>query len=206
MRRRIQQSRRSGLLVVLSGPSGAGKDTVLNRMKQLGFPFHYVVTATTRPRRAGENNGVDYYFCSEAEFQEMMQQGELLEWAKVYGHWYGVPKQQVKQALEKRKDVIVKVDVQGAATIKNLLPGTVLIFLAPPSIKEYEERLRQRRTESESELKLRIEKVSEEMRSLPLFDYVVVNRQGELESTVSQIGAIITAEKCRANQPPIELE
>jgi len=206
VRRRIRQSKRSGLLVVLSGPSGAGKDTVLNRMKQLGFPFHYVVTATTRPRRAGENNGVDYYFCSEAEFQEMMQQGELLEWAKVYGHWYGVPKQQVKQALEKRKDVIVKVDVQGAATIKNLLPGTVLIFLAPPSIKEYEERLRQRRTESESELKLRIEKVSEEMRSLPLFDYVVVNRQGELESTVSQIGAIITAEKCRANQPPIELE
>jgi len=206
VRRRIKQSKRSGLLVVLSGPSGAGKDTVLNRMKQLGFPFHYVVTATTRPRRAGENNGVDYYFCSEAEFQEMMQQGELLEWAKVYGHWYGVPKQQVKQALETRKDVIVKVDVQGAATIKNLLSGAVLIFLAPPSIKEYEERLRQRKTESETELKLRIEKATEEMRSLPLFDYVVANRQGELDSTVSQIEAIITAEKCRANPPPMKLE
>ncbi len=175
-------------------------------MKELGFPFHYVVTATTRPRRAGENNGVDYYFCSEAEFQEMMQQGELLEWAKVYGHWYGVPKQQVKQALEKREDVIVKVDVQGAATIKNLLPGAALIFLAPPSIKEYEERLRQRKTESETELKLRIEKVTEELRSLPLFDYVVVNRQGELDSTVSQIEAIVTAEKCRANPRPIKLK
>jgi guanylate kinase len=206
VRRRIRQSKRSGLLVVLSGPSGAGKDTVLNRMKQLGFPFHYVVTATTRPRRAGENNGVDYYFCSEAEFQEMMQQGELLEWAKVYGHWYGVPKQQVKQALETRKDVIVKVDVQGAATIKNLLSGAVLVFLAPPSIKEYEERLRQRKTESETELKLRIEKATEEMGSLPLFDYVVVNRQGKLDSTVSQIEAIITAEKCRANPPQMKLE
>lgn len=206
MRRRIKQSKRSGLLIVLSGPSGAGKDTVLNRMKELGFPFHYVVTATTRPRRAGENNGVDYYFRSEAEFQEMLQQGELLEWAQVYGHWYGVPKQQVKQALEKRKDVIVKVDVQGAATIKNLLPGAVLIFLAPPSIKEYEERLRQRKTESETELKLRIEKVTKELRSLPLFDYIVVNRQGKLDSTVSQIEAIVTAEKCRVNPRPTKLQ
>jgi guanylate kinase len=200
--RRIKLSKQSGLLIVLSGPSGAGKDTVLNRMKELGLPFHYVVTATTRPRRAGENNGVDYYFCSEAEFQEMMQQGELLEWAQVYGHWYGVPKQPVKQALEKREDVIVKVDVQGAATIKNLLSGAVLIFLAPPSIKEYEERLRQRKTESETELKVRVEKVTEELRSLPLFDYVVVNRQGELDSTVSQIEAIVTAEKCRVNPRP----
>ena len=206
MRRRIKQSKRSGLLIVLSGPSGAGKDTVLNRMKELGFPFHYVVTATTRPRRAGENDGVDYYFRSEAEFQEMMQQGELLEWAQVYGHWYGVPKQQVKQALEKRKDVIVKVDVQGAATIKNLLSGAVLIFLAPPSIKEYEERLRQRKTESETELKLRIERVTKELRSLPLFDYVVMNRQGELDSTVSQIEAIVTAEKCRVNPHPTKLK
>jgi guanylate kinase len=202
----IKQSEQSGLLIVLSGPSGAGKDTVLNRMKELGLPFHYVVTATTRPRRAGENNGVDYYFCSEAEFQEMMQQGKLLEWAQVYGHWYGVPKQQVKQALEKREDVIVKVDVQGAATIKNLLSGAVLIFLAPPSIKEYEERLRQRKTESETELKLRVEKVTEELRSLPLFDYVVVNRQGELDSTVSQIEAIVTAEKCRVNPRPTKLK
>jgi guanylate kinase len=205
VRRRIQQSKRSGLLIVLSGPSGAGKDTVLNRMKELGFPLHYVVTTTTRPRRAGEKDGVDYYFRSEAEFQEMMQQGELLEWAQVYGHWYGVPKQQVKQALEKRKDVIVKVDVQGAATIKNLLPGAVLIFLAPPSIKEYEERLRQRQTESETELKLRTKKVTEELSSLPLFDYVVVNRQGELDSTVSQIEAIIRAEKCRVNPRPTKL-
>jgi guanylate kinase len=200
--RRIKLSKQSGLLIVLSGPSGAGKDTVLNRMKELGLPFHYVVTATTRPRRAGENNGVDYYFCSEAEFQEMMQQEELLEWAQVYGHWYGVPKQPVKQALEKREDVIVKVDVQGAATIKNLLSGAVLIFLAPPSIKEYEERLRQRKTESETELKVRVEKVTEELGSLPLFDYVVVNRQGELDSTVSQIEAIVTAEKCRVNPRP----
>lgn len=193
------------LLIVLSGPSGAGKDTVLNRMKELDFPCHYVVTLTTRPRRPGESNGVDYHFTSEAEFQEMIQQGELLEWAKVYGHWYGVPKQQVKQALERGEDVVIKVDVQGAATIKNLFPGAVLIFLTPPSTEEQARRLQQRKSESTAELELRMEIIQEEMNQLPLFDYVVVNRQDEIDSAISQIKAIITAEKQRVNPRVIEL-
>jgi len=175
-------------------------------MKGSGFPLHYVVTATTRPRRAEENNGVEYYFFSEAKFQEMVQQGELLEWAKVYGHWYGVPKQQIEQALEKGKDVIVKTDVQGAATIKNLLPEAVLIFLAPSSLEEQEKRLKQRKTESNADLKLRVETVHKEMESLPLFDYIVVNRHGDLDSAVAQIRAIITAEKRRVNPRAIELK
>ena len=193
------------LLIVLSGPSGVGKDTVLNRMKGLEVPFHYMVTVTTRPRRTEESHGVNYYFLSEVEFQKMLKQGELLEWAKVYGHWYGVPKQPVKQALERGEDVLVKVDVQGAATIKKLLPGAVLIFLASLSMEEQVERLRERQTESAAERQLRIETVREEMNYLPLFDYVVVNRQDEIDAAVAQIRAIVTAEKCKVNPRVVRL-
>ena len=187
------------LLIVLSGPSGAGKDALLIRMKELGVPFHYVVTSTTRPPRTGEKDGVEYTFASESGFHEMLQRGDLIESAKVYGYWYGVPKQEVKQALDEGKDVVLKIDVQGAATIRNLLPGAVLVFLTLPSLEEYELRLRQRKTESDTDLKVRLGKVNEEVRSLLIFDYVVVNRQDELDAAVDQIKAIVTAEKCRVN-------
>ena len=187
-----------GLLFVLSGSSGAGKDAVLNRMKELDLPLHRVVTATTRQQRPGEKDGTDYQFTSEAEFHDMAARGDLLESAEVYGRWYGVPRQRVKQALDEGRDVLLRVDVQGAATIRKLVPEAVLIFLASPSV-EYEERLRRRSTESDTELELRIGSAEEEMRSLPIFDYIVVNRQGELEAAVSEIAAIVTAEKCRVN-------
>ncbi|MDM8000268.1 MAG: guanylate kinase [Dehalococcoidia bacterium] len=187
------------LLIVLSGPSGAGKDALLSRMKELGIPFHYVVTSTTRPPRSGEKDGVEYSFVSESEFQEMLQRGDLIESAKVYGYWYGVPKHEVKQALDAGKDVVLKIDVQGAATIRNLVPGAVLVFLTLPSLEEYERRLRQRKTESDTDLKVRLGKVNEELRSMLIFDYVVVNREGELDAAVEQIKAIVTAEKCRVN-------
>jgi len=194
------------LLIVLSGPSGVGKDAVLSRMKRSGFPLYYAVTLTTRPRRDMEINGVDYHFASEASFQDMVECGELLEWAKVYGHWYGVPKQQIRQALERGEDVIIKVDVQGATTIKKLLPAAVLIFLTPPSMEEQEKRLKQRRTESDTDLKLRLETFHDEMKKLPLFDYIVVNYPGELDLAVSQIEAIVSSEKCRINPRQAELE
>ncbi len=194
------------LLVVLSGPSGAGKDALLNRMKELHFPFHYVVTSTTRPPREGEKNGVEYSFVSESDFHEMLQRGDLIESAKVYGYWYGVPKQEVKQALDEGKDVILKIDVQGAATVRNLLPGAVLVFLTLPSLEEYERRLRQRKTESDTDLKVRLGKVSEEVRSMLIFDYVVVNRQDELDAAVDQVRAIITAEKCRVNPRVVQFK
>jgi guanylate kinase len=187
------------LLIVLSGPSGAGKDAVLVRMKELGVPFHYVVTSTTRPPRTGEKDGVEYSFVSESGFHEMLQRGDLVESAKVYGYWYGVPKQEVKQALDEGKDVVLKIDVQGAATIRNLLPGAVLVFLTLPSLEEYEQRLKQRKTESDTDLKVRLGKVNEEVRSMLIFDYVVVNRQDQLDEAVDQIKAIVTAEKCRIN-------
>jgi guanylate kinase len=187
------------LLIVLSGPSGAGKDAILIRMKELGVPFHYVVTSTTRPPRTGEKDGVEYSFVSESGFHEMLQRGDLIESAKVYGYWYGVPKQEVKQALDEGKDVVLKIDVQGAATIRNLLPGAVLVFLTLPSLEEYELRLRQRKTETDTDLKVRLGKVNEEVRSMLIFDYVVVNRQDQLDEAVDQIKAIVTAEKCRIN-------
>ena len=194
------------LLLILSGPSGAGKDALLIRMKELGVPFHYVVTSTTRPPRSGEKDGVEYTFVSESGFQDMLQRGDLIESAKVYGYWYGVPKHEVKQALDQGKDVVLKIDVQGAATIRNLLPGAVLVFLTLPSLEEYEKRLRQRKTESDTDLKVRLGRVTEEIRSMLIFDYVVVNREDQLDAAVDQIKAIVTAEKCRVNPRIVEFK
>ena len=187
----------SPLLIVLSGPSGVGKDAVLARMRALGYSLEYITTITTRQQRVKERNKVDYHFVSTEQFQEMITRNELLEWAKVYGNWYGVPKQPVKQALGRGQDTIVKVDVQGASTIKKILPQAVFIFLTPSSTEELITRLKQRHTESSFNLALRIETAEEEIKQLPLFDYRVINRQGKIDLAVSDIAAIITAEKCR---------
>ena len=193
------------LSIVLSGPSGVGKDAVLTRMKELGYPLKFITTLTTRPRRPNERDNVDYHFISVERFQGMIENNELLEWANVYGNWYGVPKEEAKQALDKGEDVIVKVDIQGAATIKKILPQTICIFLMPPLMEELLTRLRQRHTESPSGLALRLKTAEEEVKQLPQFDYMVVNRWDELGLTVSDIEAIITAEKCRVIPPGIVL-
>ncbi len=197
--------RANQLFIVISGPSGVGKDTVLAKMKQSRRLLHYVVTATTRPQRPGEKNGLDYHFVSEEQFKRMIDTGQLLEWANVYDNLYGVPKRQIQQALAQGLDVVVKVDVQGAATIKNILPQAVFIFLTPPSLDELERRLKERKTESSEELKLRMETTRREINSLPMFDYVVINHQDRLDSTIAQIDAIISAEKCRVKPRIIEL-
>jgi guanylate kinase len=194
------------LLIVLSGPSGAGKDAVLARMRELNYPLEYITTVTTRPRRANEKDGKDYCFVSREKFQEMIKRNELLEWANVYGNWYGVPKAPVKQALEKGKDVIVKVDVQGAATIKKIMPQALLIFLTAPSIAEVRQRLKQRHTESSFDLALRTKTAEEEIKKLFLFDYLVLSRKDEIDRAVADIEAIITAEKCRVTPREIALD
>ena len=193
------------LLIILSGPSGAGKDALLTRLKESGYPLKYVTTVTTRAQRAKERDSVDYHFISTGKFQEMIKNNELLEWANVYGNWYGVPKQPVKEALEGGQDIIVKVDTQGAASIKKILPEAVFIFLIPSSMEELVIRLNQRHTESPFDLALRIKTAEEEIKQLPLFDYIVVNKQGEVALAVSDIKAIITAEKCRVNPRKISL-
>jgi len=186
------------LLIVLSGLSGVGKDTVLDELRKSKFSTHICVTATTRPPRPGEKDGVDYYFVSKAKFQEMLDKDELMENATVYGNSYGPPKKPVRQALKAGQDVIMRIDVQGAATIKKKLPQAVLIFLVTTTMAELEKRLKKRHTETAAELDLRLKTAEKELDSIPLFDYIVVNREGKIDRTIADIKAIITAEKCRA--------
>ena len=193
------------LLVVLSGPSGVGKDAVLIRLRDKLSKCHFTVTVTTRPHRPKEQDGVDYFFIPQERFQEIIANGELLEYAQVYGNWYGVPRQQVQQAFSRGQDVIIKADVQGAATIKRLIPQAVFIFLAPASLEELEFRLHQRHTESPEALARRLAVATEEMKQLYIFDYMVVNAYGQMEQAITTIEAIITAEKCRVQPRVIKI-
>lgn len=195
------------LLVVMSGPSGVGKDAVLSslRGRSMGRPWHFAVTATTRPRRSNEIDGVDYIFIEAEQFQQMVHRGEFLEHARVYGNWYGVPKKQAREAMEQGKDFILKVDVQGAATIKDLAPQGVFIFLVPPSIEELRNRLTLRATESSESLVVRLETAQNELEQASSFDYSVVNRDGGLDEAVTLIEAIILAEKCRVKPRRVSL-
>ncbi len=193
------------LLIVLSGLSGAGKDVVLNRMKESDYSFEHITTVTTRPPRENEVDDVDYHFIEKQEFRKMIARNELLEWATVYDNYYGVPRKPVKQALERGQDVIVKVDVQGAATIKKILPQAVFIFLTPPLIEEAVSRLEKRSTESAKSLELRKKTAEEEIKQLPIFDYIVFNRQDEIDRAVADIAAIISTEKHRVTPRNITL-
>jgi len=193
------------LLVVLSGPSGAGKDAILNRMRELKYPIEFITTVTTRPRRATERDNIDYHFVSVEQFQEMQKNDGFLEWANVYGNYYGVPKQPVKLALERQQDVILKVDIQGAATIKKLAPQAVFIFLVTPTLEELKNRLTQRHTESAFDLSVRLKTAEKELEQLYLFDYLVINYRDRIDQAVSDITSIIRAEKCRLVPRDIKL-
>jgi guanylate kinase len=185
------------LLVVISGPSGVGKDSVLTRMRELNFPFHFVVTATSRAIRPGEVNGYDYHFVSVERFEAMIHEEELLEWATVYGQYKGIPKFEVRQAMASGRDVVLRINVDGAATVRRIAPEAIFIFLAPASLDELQQRLRQRRTENQAEIETRLSVAASELAQVELFDYVVINREGQLDEAVAQIGAIILAEKQR---------
>mgnify|MGYP001083671289 FL=1 len=187
----------SSLLVIISGPSGVGKDTVLERMKGLARTWYFVVTVTTRPKRPGEKDGVDYIFVTPSQFQALVDEDGLLEHAEVYGRSYGVPRAQVEEALASGRDVIVKPDVQGARTLRSKVPGALLIFLAPPDMDELERRLRERKSETAEDMERRIQTATEEMEARPEFDYVVVNHSGRLEETVTDIEEIIAREKAK---------
>ncbi len=191
------QPEKKQLLIVISGLSGSGKDSVVKGLKNRQMPFQFVVTATTRPMRPGEQEGVDYFFVSEMEFQQMIDTGELIEHARVYETFKGVPKRQVRAALDSGKDVVMRLDVQGAATIREMYPEAILVFIIPGSEQEWFDRLKRRGTESDDVMHERIEKARWELDHLDYFDYVVVNAEDRLDATLDTIRAIVLAEHHR---------
>jgi guanylate kinase len=193
------------LLIVISGPSGSGKDTVIEQMEAQGLPFEFVVTATTRPPRADEVYGVDYLFLTKDQFAEMIEKGELLEYAIVYEDFKGVPQEQVRLALNSGKDVVMRLDVQGAKTMRRLAPEALLIFLTAQDEDELVRRLTARKSEDTEGLKLRIATARQELKQIDLFDYVVINRENHLDETLDTIMAIIKAEHARVHHRKVAL-
>ena len=193
------------LLVIVSGPSASGKTTVLAGLRELGRPWHFAVTATTRPMRPGEVDGKDYIFMDTADFLRARERDELLESAQVYDRWYGVPRWQVRDPLIAGRDVILGIDVQGAATVRSIAPEALTIFVMPASLDELRSRLAQRGTEDESEMQRRLREASVELSRIDEFDYRVVNRNGALDDAVREIDAIIAAEKCRVNPRLVQM-
>ena len=193
------------LLVVISGPSGVGKDAILEQLRIHRPDFSYAVTATTRPMRANEKDGYDYIFLSKNQFFDLLAKDEFLEHAEVYGIHYGVPKKQIREALNNATNAFVKIDVQGARTIKSLARNALLIFIAPPSLMELERRLRERKADSAAQMDIRIATAKHEMDQSSWFDSVVINDTDKLEDTVEQILEIVASEQNRPESQSIRL-
>lgn len=188
-----------GLLFVLSAPSGTGKDTVINALKQQGMDFYVVASVTTRAPRPGESEGNPYHFVSPEKFEQLMAQGELLEHANVHGNWYGQPRQAIRDNLRAGRDVLLKIDVQGAATIRRKVPEAIFIFLVPSSLEELAQRLTNRHTETDVERTRRLTDARKELAEQHWYDYVIVNRQDHLQEAVDQLRAIMLAEHARTH-------
>jgi guanylate kinase len=195
----------SSVLLVVSGPSGVGKDSVVRRLRRSGHPFHFVVTMTDRPPRRGEVEGEDYGFVSTAAFEEMIARGEFLEYARVYDQYKGVPRSGVQRAMQSGQDMLMRLDVQGAATIRGRVPQATTVFLAPPSLDVLVQRLRRRAGDTAEQASERLHTALLEMERIQEFDYVVVNHEGALDEAVAQVLAIVTAERCRTGREPVRL-
>lgn len=193
------------VVMILSGPSGVGKDSALDALEKLGVKFHRVVTATTRPPRPGEVDGVDYHFVSITRFAEMIENDELLEYAIVYNDYKGVPKSEIIEPLKRGEDVIMRVDVQGAETMSEKLPGAVTVFLTTATEEEMIRRLRERKTDSDEQIAIRIATARKELEMLPKFQYAVINRHDKLEQTARILWAILTATKARTDYKRVEI-
>lgn len=201
----LKKPERTPLLIVISGPSGIGKDTVVQGLKDRQLPFHFVITATSRPPRLNEVDGRDYFFYSKEKFEEMIAAGEFLEHAWVYTAYKGVPKWQVREALQTGEDVVMRLDFQGAETVRGLCPDAILIFLTANSKKEWLQRLRDRRSETDEELSIRVQTAKAEYKSLEIFDYIVLNEADKLDRTLDVIESIIEAEHHRVHPRRVQL-
>ncbi|XP_013614318.1 PREDICTED: guanylate kinase 3, chloroplastic [Brassica oleracea var. oleracea] len=194
------------LIIVISGPSGVGKDAVITKLRESRQRLHFVVTATTRPMRPGEVDGKDYFFVTRDNFLSMVENDELLEYALVYGEYKGIPKKQIRESMSKGEDIVLRVDIQGAQTLRRILGSSaVFVFLVAESEVAMVERLVDRKTESQEELLVRVATAREEVRHLKSFDYVVVNAKGRLDDAVSRVEAIIDAEKSRVHQRVVRI-
>lgn len=191
--------RRQGLLFVLSAPSGTGKDTVIRSAQEQGADFHVVASVTTRAPRPGESEGNPYHFVSKERFEEMVGKDELLEFANVHGNWYGQPRRAIRENLQAGRDVLLKIDVKGAATIRDKVPQAIFIFLVPESLEELAARLSNRNTETPEELRRRLEDARNELAEQHWYDYLIPNRQGHLQEAVDALRAIMLAEHCRVH-------
>jgi guanylate kinase len=185
------------MLVIISGPSGVGKDTIIAALQRRGHvpAYHYVVTCTTRAPRLGELDGVSYQFVTVEEFMRLRDSGELLEANEVHGNWYGTPRAGVRRALANGQHAILKIDVQGAHVVKSCVPEALLIFVVPPSMETLVEHLKARRTESAEQLELRQRNAAIELARKDDYDYVVVNEEGRVDVTAARIEEIITEEE-----------
>lgn len=192
-------------LIVISGPSGVGKDTIIDRLRLRCPDMYFAVTATTRERRGGEIDGIHYHFYSKDEFLQKIALEEFLEHAEVYGHHYGVPRTPIRQALLRGQDVVLKVDTQGVQTIRQITRGGIFIFIAPPSIDELAQRLRSRKTDDPDAVMRRLRTAQRELLTIESFDYVAFNESDREDDTVTEIIAILTAERCRLGQRDVEV-
>jgi guanylate kinase len=199
------RARHKPRLFVISGPSGVGKDSVIERLRDAFPEIHFSVTATTRARRPGEIDGIHYYFLDEETFLAREAEGEFIETATVYHHRYGVPRTPVRHALARGQDVVVKVDVQGAASIKAVAPNATFIFIAPESMTELLRRLRSRKTDDPDALMARFSAASRELLQAREFGYVVFNEVERLTSAIDEISAIVEAERLCTVQQEISI-
>jgi guanylate kinase len=193
------------VVVVVSGPSGVGKDAVVRRLLEQRPELSMVVTATDRAPRPGETDGVDYHFTTTKRFETMIANGELIEHAVVYGQHKGIPKSSVRDKLSSNDDVVLRLDVQGAATVRAMMPDAVLVFLCAESEAALARRLFKRGTETDAQFARRVETARDETKRVDEFDYVVVNGDGGLEQAAARLGAIIDAEKSRRGRKPVEV-
>lgn len=196
-------NRKEGILLVISGPSGAGKGTVCRALLELEPDISYSVSVTSRPPRPGEKEGVHYFFVSREKFEKMVSEGQMLEWAEVYGNYYGTPREPVLESLKSGRDILLEIDVQGALQVKEKFPAAVLVFILPPSMRDLEMRLKHRATDAEEEISKRLRWAEQEIRKISLYDYLVVN--DTVERAVSKVRCILTAERCRPRLYDLEL-
>lgn len=196
---------RQGLLFVLSAPSGTGKDTVIKTLKKQGVDFYLVSSVTTRQPRQGESEGHPYHFVDQETFNQLVANDELLEYANVHGNWYGQPRQPIRDNLRAGRDVLLKIDVQGAATVRRKVPEAVFIFLVPESVEELAQRLDARKTETPEERQRRLADARVELAEKHWYDYIILNRQGHIEEAVDKLRAIMLAEHCRVQPRQIKI-